>query len=72
MTRNELDHAMFHGLDACKDFERGIVEAMTPQEALVIASRVQTLVTELQAIDLAAHNRADVLCGMKERLSAQL
>ena len=69
MTRNELDHAMFHGLDACKDFERGIVEAMTPQEALVIATRIQELLVVLQTADLQAHNRADALCGVKERVS---
>jgi len=67
MTRHELDHATFHGLDACKDFERGIVEAMTPQEALVIAQRIQELLEVLQTADLQAHNRADALCGVKAR-----
>lgn len=64
MTIHELDHATFHGLDCAKDFERGILEAQTPQDALRIAARIREVLSVLQAADLLAHNRADVLSGI--------
>jgi hypothetical protein len=67
MTRCELDHTTFHGLNAVKDFERGIVEATTAQDALLIVQRIHQVLAEFQAADLLAHNRVDVLSGLKER-----
>lgn len=68
MTRHEADRTTWTMLDACKDFERGLVEATEAQDALLIATRVQQVLIVLQTVDLAAHNRADALSGVKERV----
>lgn len=70
MTIHDIDRMTFSALDVVKDFDRGIHDAQTPQQALQIAVRIQEVIAVFQASNLAAHNRADALSGLKERASA--